>query len=327
MSKPIVVSGLKPSGELHIGNYLGMLRQAVDVQNSGKYKCFYFIADYHALTLKYEPKEKREEIYKMVADALAVGLEPKKSTIFIQSHIPEHANLTWIFNTITPVSRLQGMIEYKEKISEGQPPNTGLFDYPVLQAADILLYKAEFVPIGEDQLQHLEMTRNIARIFNRRFGQTFKEPKALLTKAPRIMSLDNPNKKMSKSLPHGCLYLSDSPEVIREKIKAAVTDSGKEINYEPQNRPAISNLVLIYSEFSGISISGVVRKFKGAGYAEFKRDLAEVIIKTLKPIQARRLKLMRNRKQVMKILKEGAEKARLIAQATMEEIRKKIGLI
>ncbi len=327
MAKPIIVSGLKPSGELHIGNYLGMLKQAVELQESRKYNCFYFVADYHALTLKYKPKEKREEIYKIAVDALAVGLDPKKSILFIQSHIPEHANLAWIFNTITPVGRLQGMIEYKEKISEGQMPNVGLLDYPVLMAADILLYKAEMVPVGEDQLQHLEIVRDIARIFNHRFGQTFKEPKALLTKAPRIMSLDNPNKKMSKTLPQGCLYLSDLPKSIRDKINAAVTDSGREINYEPENRPAISNLVLIYSEFSGVSIPEVVKKFKGVNYSEFKKDLTEVIIKKLQPIQERRLKLIKNEDQVINILIKGAKKAQDLARATMEEVKKKVGLI
>jgi tryptophanyl-tRNA synthetase len=327
MTKPIIVSGLKPSGELHIGNYLGMLKQAVKLQNSEKYNCFYFIADYHALTLKYKPKEKREEIYKMAIDALTAGLDPKKSIIFIQSHIPEHANLAWIFNTLTSIGKLQGMIEYKEKINEGQIPNVGLLDYPVLMAADILLYDAQFVPVGEDQLQHLELTRDIVRIFNHRFGQTFREPKALLTKAPRIMSLNNPHKKMSKALPRGCLYLSDSPKIIRNKIKVAVTDSYRKINYDPKNQPAISNLVLIYSEFSNFSPSEVVKKFKGVGYAKFKKDLAELIIKTLAPIQKKREKLMNNKKQVMKILAEGAQKAQKQAQKKLQEIKQKIGLI
>ncbi|OGY58225.1 MAG: tryptophan--tRNA ligase [Candidatus Colwellbacteria bacterium RIFCSPHIGHO2_12_FULL_43_12] len=325
--KPVIVSGLKPSGELHIGNYLGMLKQAAELQNSNKYRCFYFIADYHALTQKYNPKEKAEEIYKMAVDALAMGLDPKKSVIFVQSHVPEHANLTWIFNTITPVGKLQGMIEYKEKLNEGQSPNTGLLDYPVLMAADILLYKAEFVPVGQDQRQHIELAREIVRTFNDRFGQTFKEPKAVLTKATRIMSLDNPEKKMSKSIPAGCLYLSDSPSVIREKIKRAVTDSSSSIDYDPEKRPAVSNLVLIYSEFSGLTTTDVVNKFKGFGYGKFKEELAEVVIKKLKPFQEKRGKLIKNRKLVMKTLEGGARKARLIAKKTMAEVNKKAGLI
>lgn len=325
--KPIIVSGFKPSGELHIGNYLGALKNAIELQNSNKYNCFYFIADYHALTQRYKPEEKKKEIYKMAVDALAAGLNPQKSTIFIQSCILEHANLAWILNTITSVNRLQGMIEYKEKLSEGQMPNVGLLDYPVLQAADILLYKAEAVPIGEDQKQHLELTRDLARIFNNRFGQTFKEPKTILTKIPRVMSLDNPNKKMSKYFSNGCLYLSDKPKIIRGKIKSAVTDSGREIIYNPENKPAISNLLLIYSEFSNEPIKKLEKQFNGVNYSEFKAELAELIIKYLKPIQERRAKLIKNRNKVMKILASGAEKARIIAQATMEEVKKKIGLI
>ncbi|MBI1839219.1 MAG: tryptophan--tRNA ligase [Candidatus Colwellbacteria bacterium] len=325
--KPVIVSGLKPSGELHIGNYLGMLKQAVELQDSNKYRCFYFIADYHALTQRYNPKEKSEEIYRMAVDALAMGLDPKKSVIFIQSHVTEHANLTWILNTITPVGKLQGMIEYKEKLSEGQAPNTGLLDYPVLMAADILLYKAEFVPVGEDQRQHIELTREIARTFNDRFGGTFKEPKAVHTKSLRIMSLDNPLKKMSKSIPAGCLYLADSPKTIREKIKRAVTDSLTTIDYDPEKRPAISNLVLIYSEFSALSISKVVKNFKGIEYGKFKDDLADLIIKTLKPFQERRAKLIKNKQLVMKTLAEGDKSATLVAQKTMKEVAKKVGLI
>ncbi len=325
--KPIIVSGLKPSGELHIGNYLGMLKQAVELQNSGKYRCFYFIADYHALTQRYKPQEKAEEIYKMAVDALTAGIDPEKSVIFIQSHMPEHANLTWIFNTLTPVGKLEGMIEYKEKLSEGQPPNAGLLDYPVLMAADILLYKAEVVPVGEDQRQHVEITRDIARIFNNRFGQTFKEPKAVFTKTLRIKSFDNPNKKMSKSLPGGCLYLADSPKVIREKVKRAVTDSYTHIDYDPEKRPAISNLILVYSEFSGLSIKEVVKKFQGKGYSQFKGDLAEVIIRALKPFQEKRAKLIKNKRLVMKILAEGTKKAKPIAEKTMGEVARKVGLI
>jgi len=325
--KPVVVSGLKPSGELHIGNYLGMLKQAVELQSSNKYRCFYFIADYHALTQRYNPKEKAEEIYKMAVDALAAGIDPKKSVIFVQSHVPEHANLTWIFNTITPVGKLQGMIEYKEKLSEGQTPNTGLLDYPVLMAADILLYKAGFVPVGEDQRQHVELTREIVRTFNDRFGKTFQEPKTLHTKALRVMSLDNPMKKMSKSMPSGCLYLADSPKVIREKVKRAVTDSMTNIDYDPEKRPAVSNLVLIYSEFSGMPTSEVVKRFQGAGYAKFKEELAEVIIKTLSPLQEKRNKFIKNRRLVMKILNEGAKRAKPIAEKTMGEVAKKVGLI
>lgn len=327
MPKQILISGIQPSGKLHIGNYLGMLKNAVTLQNSGKYRCFYFIADYHALTQHYQPKEKSQEIFKMAVDALAAGLDPQKSAIFIQSHILEHANLAWIFNTITQEGRLRGMIEYKEKISEGHSANMGLLDYPVLMAADILLYDADFVPVGEDQKQHLELARDTARAFNKRFGKTFKEPKAILTKAPRVMSLNNPNKKMSKSSPNGCLFLSDSPKIIRRKIMTAVTDSLHGVDYDPKNRPGVSNLVLIYSELSGKPIPQIVQKFKNAGYKEFKEELAEVVIKALKPFQQKQEELLKNKSYVTKTLADGAKTARIIAAKKLGEIKKKVGLI
>ncbi len=327
MSKPRVFSAFKPSGKLHIGNYLGALKQAVERQDSGKYECFYAIADLHALTERYSPKDKVREIFDMAVDAMAVGIDPKKSIFFIQSHVSEHANLGWIFNTITPMGRLEGMIEYKEKVSERQSPNVGLFDYPVLMAADILLYKASLVPVGADQRQHLELARDVARTFNARFGKTFPEPKALFAKAPRIMSLNNPSKKMSKSIPGGCIYLTDSPKAIREKVKTAVTDSHSEVGYDPEKRPAVSNLVLIYSEFSGESPSEVVKKFKGVRYVEFKSELAELIIRSLKPIQQKRIKLLKNKKATMTVLEKGTEKARRIARVNYSEIKKRVGLI
>lgn len=325
--KPVVVSGLKPSGELHIGNYLGMLQNARRLQDTNTYTCLYFIADYHSLTVQYDPKEKGEEIFLMAVDALSAGIDPKKSTLFIQSHIPEHANLAWIFNTLTSVGALERMVEYKEKIAQGQVPNAGLFDYPVLMAADILLYKAEKVPVGDDQRQHLELARDVARTFNGRFGKTFKEPTALTTDAPRVMSLDDPTKKMSKTLPHGCLYLGDSPDVIRRKVKAATTDSLREIGYDPEHRPGVSNLILIYSEFSGLSISAVVAKFKEAGYAQFKQVLADLLVEKLAPINARRQVLLKDRKTVIKILANGMRRVKPVAEKTMVEVKKKVGLL
>ena len=322
-----IVSGIQPSGTLHLGNYLGFLRQAVELQDNSGCKRFYFIVDFHSLTGRYNPKEKAKEIYELAVDLLAGGIDPKKSTLFIQSHIEEHANLAWIFNTITSMGQLERMVEYKEKVAQGITPNAGLFDYPVLMAADILLYKGELVPVGEDQLQHIELARDTARAFNRRFGKTFPEPKAILTKAPRVMSLNNARQKMSKSLPQGCLFLTDSPKVMREKIMRAETDSHAEIGCDPKRRAAISNLVMIYAELSGMTTSEVVKMFKGVGYAEFKKELAELVIKTFKPFQERRAKVFKNKAQVMKVLEEGARNARPIARATMEEVRKKVGLI
>ncbi|MBZ1348624.1 MAG: tryptophan--tRNA ligase [Candidatus Liptonbacteria bacterium] len=325
--KPIIVTGLKPSGKLHLGNYLGAVKQIIDIQNSEKYECFCFVADYHSLTEKYSPKEKKQEILEVVIDLLSLGVDPQRSVFFIQSHVPEHANLAWIFNNIVSVGKLQGMIEYKEKIQEGQPANAGLFNYPVLMAADILIYKADFVPVGEDQSQHIEITREIARTFNKTFGKTFNEPKIVLSKGLRIKALDNPNKKMSKSLPKGCLFLSDSPEVIRQKIKTAVTDSGKEIVYDPKNKPAISNLLTIYSEVTNKPIQRIAATYKNKGYLKFKSDLAENIIIFLNPFQEKRKKFAASPEKIKKDLAIGSKKAGIIAQNTLKEVKKTIGLI
>jgi tryptophanyl-tRNA synthetase len=325
--KKRVTSGIQPSGRLHLGNYLGMVRQAVALQESGQYDCFYFIVDYHSLTQRYQPATKSREIYEMAIDLLAAGLNPKKAAVFIQSHVLEHTNLAWIFNTLTSVGQLERMVEYKEKIQAGQIPNVGLFDYPVLMAADILIYKGELVPVGEDQRQHLELTRRLARVFNQRFGRTFPEPKALLTGASRIMSLTDPRKKMSKSMPAGCLFLSDSPKAIRQKIMAAVTDSWGKISYDPQKRPGISNLVLIYAELAETSVAEVVRQFEASNYLAFKKELAELVIRQFTAFRQKRAALMKERSRVMKLMETGARRARLVAEGTMKEVRRKIGLL
>ncbi len=325
--KPLIVSGIKPSGILHIGNYLGMIKQAVDLQNSDKYSYFYFIADLHSLTTKYDPKEKSKEVMEAAIDLLSAGIDPKKSALFVQSHILEHANLAWIFNTITSMGQLERMVEYKEKVADGQTPNAGLFDYPVLMAADILIYKAQKVPVGEDQRQHLELARDIARSFNKRFGKTFPEPAGVYTKALRVMSLSDPKKKMSKTAPAGCLYLSDSPKKIKEKINTAVTDSHKEVGYDPENRPGISNLINIYAEFSGTSPEAAVKQFKGASYKEFKAAVGELVALKLQDTQERKANLEKDKKEVLRILENGAETARPIAKKTLEEVKSRVGLI
>jgi tryptophanyl-tRNA synthetase len=325
--KPIVVSGLKPSGKLHIGNYLGMTKQSIALQSSGKFNCFYFIADYHALTQKYIPKDKYTQIFDMAIDALALGIDPERSVFFLQSDILEHANLTWLFDCITPAGQLQGMIEFREKVEEGQPANAGLLNYPVLMAADILIYKAMSVPVGEDQRQHLELARDIARTFNKRFGETFPEPKGIFVEGLRIKSLDDPNKKMSKSLPKGCLYLTDSPEMIKKKIRSAVTDSGTEVIFDPAKKPALANLLLIYSEMSGKTIKDIVAEHEGSGYKKFKDNLAETVSLALEPFREKRAEIAANPDRVRKILLEGAKEARSVAQKTLEEVKRKMGLI
>lgn len=325
--KPIVVSGIKPSGKLHIGNYLGMTKQSVALQGSEKYSCYYFIADYHSLTRKYAVSSKSAEIFDVAVDLLALGINPQKSVFFMQSDILEHANLAWLLDCVTPAGQLQGMIEFREKVEEGQPATAGLLNYPVLMAADIMAYKADAVPVGEDQRQHLELARDVARIFNKRFGKTFPEPKGIFVEGLRIKSLDNPDKKMSKSLPKGCLYLTDSPELIGKKIRSAVTDSGTEIVFDPKKKPALANLLLIYSEMAGIPISDIVKDHKGAGYKEFKENMAEGVSNALADFRSKRAEIAGNPRMVRETLFEGAEKARLVASETLRETKKKMGLI
>ena len=326
MSKKVIVTGFQPSGTLHIGNYLGAFKQAIELQKK-PYRRFYFIADYHSLTQKYDVKQKAKDIFNLAVDALALGIDPKKSTFFIQSQISEHANLAWILNTITSMGDLERMVEYKEKVSQGQTPNAGLFDYPVLMAADILLYNADLVPVGDDQRQHLELSRTIARTFNSRFGKTVKEPQGLYNTTARIMSLNNPTQKMSKSIPSGCVFLSDSPEEIKKKIVSATTDSHKEIGYDPKNRPAVSNLIDIYAAFSGMTNEAVVKKFKNVGYATFKMELAGLVSKSLAPFRKKRAVLLKNKRLVMGILASGAKAASPVAVKSLANIKKRVGLI
>ena len=328
MAKQILISGIQPTGKLHIGNYLGALKNFVELQDSGKYDCYFFIADLHSLTENFDPKDKTEQIKELILDYLAIGLDPKKSTIFIQSQVPESTELAWILNTITPFGELGRMTQFKEK-AEYQKENViaGLFNYPILMAADILLYRVGVVPVGDDQLQHLELSRTLARRFNARFGKTFVEPKPLLTNVPRLMSLDDPKKKMSKSRPAGCLFLEDSPEEIHGKIKGAVTDSGNDVRYDEKNKPAISNLLKIYSEMSGVEIKDTEKEFKAKGYGEFMKSLAKVVVDHLKPFTEKKDKLRKESKKVKEILEQGREKAWSVAKLTMKDVRAKIGLL
>jgi len=329
-----IFSGIQPSGVIHVGNYFGAIKQWIELQK--KNTCILGIVDLHAITASYDPKEMQKNIFETAIDYLSAGIDPKKSIIFVQSHIKEHAELTWLLETLAPMGELERMTQFKEKARQNKENiNAGLFAYPVLMAADILLYKTEIVPVGEDQTQHVELTRTLARKFNSRFGETFPEPKTQLPKiGARIMSLTDPNTKMSKSLgPQSYIALSDSPEAIRQKIKTAVTDSGKEIKFDEQNKPAISNLLTIYHLFSKKSIADIEKKYKNKGptqagrYAEFKKDLAEVIIKGLKPFQEKRKELEKNPRLIEKILAEGQKKAQKIATETIKEVKIKMGLL
>lgn len=325
--KPILLSGIQPTGPLHLGNYLGALKNFVALQNSNRYQGFFFIADLHALTEDFNPDERPKEILNVFADYLAAGLTPAKSTIFIQSAISAHAELGIILNNFTPFGELRRMTQFKDKSgSQSDNINVGLFDYPVLMAADVLLYDTQFVPVGDDQLQHLELTRTLARKFNSRFGQTFYEPKPLLTEVPRLMSLDQPDKKMSKSRPAGCLFLDDAPMKIREKIQRAITDSGREIIYDPKKKMAVSNLILIYNAFTGLSVKETEKKFARATYVEFKKELAETVVKGLAPFQKKKKAILANPKKIAALIKKGNHQAGKIAKKKIEIVKKKLGL-
>lgn len=342
--RPILISGIQPTGRLHLGNYLGALKNFVELQNSNKYECYFFIADLHALTENPDPRDLNKNILSLKADFLAAGLNPQKSVLFQQSQIRSVDELMWIFITLVPESELMRMTAFKEKVIQKiksknergitqdefnkalDETNAGLFYYPVLMAADILIQDAKFVPVGEDQLQHLELTRTIARKFNKKFGKTFIEPKALLTSTPRIMSLDNPQKKMSKSMPAGCLFVDDEPETIYEKIKKAVTDSGNEIKYDKNNKPAISNLLDIYSVLSGSSIAELEKKFAGKNYLYFKNELAELVTARFAAFRSEKKRLLQKPSGVKKIFAAGAKKARERAEKKIKLVKEKVGL-
>ena len=324
----VVFSAAAPSGILHIGNYLGAIKQWVELQN--QHKCIFSIVDYHAITVFQEPQKLREKILETAMIYLAAGIDPGKSTIFIQSDVAEHTELAWILNTIAKIPELELMTQFKDKAKRFRNKlNVGLFDYPVLMAADILLYKTDLVPVGEDQKQHVEFARTIAKRFNNLYGETFTIPQAVAQKeGARIMGLDDPIKKMSKSAENSFNYLAltDEPDLIKEKIKKAVTDSGKEIIYDKKKKPGVSNLLEIYSLLSEKPIKKLEKEYQGKNYGEFKNDLADIVIKFLLPFQKEFKKLKENPKGVREILKEGEKKARAIAQKTIVEVKNKIGL-
>mgnify|MGYP001578007049 CR=1 FL=1 len=322
-----ILSGIQATGSLHIGNYLGAIKQWIELQNNNE--CVFFIADLHSLTIPYKPENLKKNILEVAVAYLAAGVNPEKSILLVQSHVKEHAELAWLLNTITPMGELERMTQYKEKSKLFKKNiNAGLFDYPVLMAADILLYKTQAVPVGEDQVQHVELARTIARKFNKKFGEVFIEPKAILSEfGARIMALDDPKKKMSKSSgPQSYVSLFDEPEIITKKIMAAVTDTKKDIEYNLKKKPGISNMLVIYSLITKRKIEELERQFRGKGYAEFKKSLAEELVKFLEPFRKKRDELLTKEDDVKNILEMGAKRARAIAEQTMQEVRSKMGL-
>ena len=321
-----VFSGIQPSGEIHIGNYLGALKQWIQLQE--KNECVFCIVDLHSITVPYDIIGLKKRILEKAIAYLAAGLDPKKTIIFVQSQVPEHTELSWLLSTITPIGDLLRMTQYKEK-SKKHPKNinAGLLNYPILMAADILLYQTEAVPIGKDQSQHVELTREIARRFNQKFGQTFKIPKVLLPKkGAKIMSLTEPKKKMSKTdSPQSCIFLFEEPEMIRKKIMTAQTDSGKQVKYKLSLKPGISNLLTIYSAFSDVPIAKIEKEFKNKGYQVFKEKLAQLLIEKLEPFRRKKKELENQQALLEKILEAGRKRAQIIAFQTMEKVRKNMG--
>jgi len=323
-----VLSGIQPTGSIHIGNYLGAIKQWLELQE--KNECIFPIVDLHSLTIPYNPKDLQKNIFEAAITYLAAGINPEKSIFFVQSHVKEHTELCWLLNTVCPVGDLQRMTQYKEKIKQFKKNiNAGLLDYPVLQAADILLYKTDVVPVGKDQVQHIELSRTIAKKFNRKFGKTFVEPKTLLPKiGAKILALNNPKKKMSKSLgPQSYVSLFDEPKTIEKKIMSALTDTGKEIKYNLAKKPGISNLLTIYSLFSERPIKNLENEFQGKGYVVLKKSLAELLVKKLEPFRKKKKELLKREVYIQEILKQGAKRAEVIAQFTIQEAKKKMGLI
>jgi len=320
-----VFSGIQPSGIIHIGNYLGALKNWVALQD--KYECLFSVVDLHAMTVYQEPLKLRQQILSTAKTLLAFGINPKKSTLFVQSDVPEHLELYWTLNTIAKVGELELMTQYKDRVAQGKGATAGLLNYPVLMAADILLYNADAVPIGEDQKQHLEIARELARRFNALYEKTFTVPEPLIQKTgARIMGLDDPTKKMSKSAssPYNYIALTDSPAIVRNKIQKAVTDSGKDVTYNPVKKPGISNLLTILSLTTDASIATLQKRYAGSGYGIFKKDVAEAVVKFLSGFQKRYEKTSDT--QAKKVVATGAARARRIAAKKIEEVYRKVGL-
>lgn len=326
-----IVSGIQPSGKMTLGNYLGAIKNFVELQNSQEEQDFLvFVADLHAITVPQDPKELRQNIRSLVAVYLACGLDPNKVTLFIQSEVPQHAELGYLLQTMTYIGELERMTQYKDKmVKQVSGVSSALLTYPVLMAGDILLYNADFVPVGEDQKQHLELTRNLAQRFNSRFSDTFKVPVPLISKtgSAKIMSLQDPTKKMSKSDPieKACIFLLDDLNIIKKKIASAVTDSDGTIKYDPINKPGISNLLTIMSCATNKSVETLEQEFINSGYGDFKKAVGEAVCNMLEPIQKRYNELI-NSDEIDKVLDAGKEKAMYLANKTLRKVKRKMGI-
>jgi tryptophanyl-tRNA synthetase len=331
MSKKRVLSGIQPTHDsFHLGNYLGALKQWVQLQEDND--AFYCVVDLHALTVETDPKVLQKRILLSAAQLIAIGVDPSKCTLFIQSHVPAHNQLAWVLECITGFGEAGRMTQFKDKSQKGgtDRTNVGLFTYPILQAADILLYQADFVPVGEDQRQHIELTRDLGQRFNSKYKEIFNIPQAQIIKSlAKINDLQDPTAKMSKSASSmsGVIELLDAPEVTLKKFKSSVTDDGKEVKFDEKGKPGISNLLTIHSALSGKSIQEIETEFAGKGYGDFKSAVAEVVVEYLRPIRERAQELLLDEKHLLSILHQGSEKARTVASATLDATYKGLGVV
>ena len=327
--KKVMLSGIQPSGDLHLGNYLGAVKNWAELAE--EFDCYYFMADLHSITVRQEPAELRRRSTAQLAQYIACGLDPEKNTLFIQSHVHEHAELGWILNCYTMFGELSRMTQFKDKSAKHTDNiNGGLFTYPSLMAADILLYQADFVPVGEDQKQHCELTRDIAIRFNNIYGETFKVPEPYIPKVgARIMGLSNPTSKMSKSDPAGCVFLMEKPEDIARKFKRAITDSDTEncVRYDPAAKPGVSNLIQMYSSVTGKTIPEVEKEFEGRGYGDFKPAVGDAVIEALRPIREEAQRMITEKDYLRQVYTQGAQKASAIARRTLRKVYKKVGFV
>ena len=328
-TKKVMISGIQPSGELHLGNYLGPLRHWPEMID--EFDCYFFLADLHTITVRQDPAELRKRTLTLIAQYIACGLDPEKCVLFIQSHVPAHSQLGWVLNCYTMFGELSRMTQFKDKSARNADNiNAGLFTYPVLMAADILLYQPDFVPVGEDQKQHVEICRDIAGRFNGIYGDVLKAPQPYIAKVgARIMSLSTPNSKMSKSQPEGCVFLMEKPEDIARKFKRAVTDSDTErcVRWDLEHKPGVSNLMQIYASATGKSYEEIEREFDGKGYGAFKPAVGEAVVEVLRPIREETGRLLADKAYLEGVYRAGAEKAEYIANKTLRNVYKKVGFL
>ena len=327
--KKRMLSGIQPSGDLHLGNYLGAIRNWG--ARADNYECFYFMADLHTITVRQTPADLRRRTLEQLAQYIACGLDPEKNTLFIQSHVHQHAELGWVLNCYTMFGELSRMTQFKDKSSKhAENVNGGLFTYPALMAADILLYQPDLVPVGHDQKQHCELTRDVAQRFNGVYGDVFKIPEPYIPETgARIMSLNAPDSKMSKSMPEGCVFMMEKPEDIQRKFKRAITDSDTEncVRYDPANKPGVANLMSIYSAITGLNFEQIEAEFAGQGYGKFKPVVGDAVIEHLRPIREEATRLLKDKAYLEGVYRDGAAKASYVAEKTLRKVYKKVGFV